>query len=46
MNAYDRRVVHQTLADDPEVETVSTEDRRDSSRKRMLVRLRETPAKQ
>lgn len=46
MNAYDRRVVHQALADDPEVETVSLEDNRQSGKKRIIVRLKEpTPGK-
>jgi spoIIIJ-associated protein len=42
MNAYDRRVVHQCLADDPEVETASVEDRRQSGKKRIVVRLKDS----
>lgn len=40
-NAYDRRVVHQALAEDPEVVTESVESRRnDGGKKKILVRLK------
>jgi len=41
MNAYDRRVVHQTLAADPDIETISVEDDRHNGKKRIIVRLKE-----
>ncbi|MSR65259.1 MAG: single-stranded DNA-binding protein [Verrucomicrobiae bacterium] len=41
MNAYDRQVVHQTLADDPELEAVSVDGRRqDGGRKGIVIRLK------
>jgi spoIIIJ-associated protein len=42
MNAFDRRVVHQTLANDPEVETVSVGDDRHGGKKKVVVRLKES----
>jgi spoIIIJ-associated protein len=41
MNAYDRRIVHQTLASDSEVETLSVEDGKQTSKKRVVVRLKQ-----
>ena len=42
MNAYDRRVVHQTLADDPELETLSVDSKRqDGGKKKIVVRLKQ-----
>lgn len=40
MNAYDRRIVHQTLAEDPEVETFSQEEG-PGNKKRVIVRLKQ-----
>jgi spoIIIJ-associated protein len=44
MNAYDRRVVHQTLAEDPELETLSVDSKRqDGGKKKIVVRLKQPP---
>lgn len=42
MNAYDRRIVHQTLANDPEVETLSVEEGKQASKKRIVLRLKQS----
>ncbi len=42
MNAYDRRVVHQALADDAELETISQETGRQGGKKKIVIRLKES----
>jgi spoIIIJ-associated protein len=41
MSAFDRRMVHQALADDPEIETVSVETGKETGKKSVTIRLRE-----
>jgi len=43
MNAYNRRIVHQAVADDPEVESFSQEDDRDGVKKKVVLRLKQSP---
>lgn len=40
MNSFNRRVVHQALADDPEIETISVAIGRDNAKKKILIRLK------
>jgi spoIIIJ-associated protein len=42
MNAYDRRLVHQTVARDPELESYSDDSTAEGTRKSVTIRLRRT----